>query len=241
MLNEQSIGKMNEMKLFGMARGFAQRAGKSDHAELSHAEFVGLLIDDEKSYRETKRLERLLKYARLKQQAALEDLDYRHPRGLPKQMMLELSGGAWLIKKQNILITGPTGIGKSYIACALGNQACRAGLTTRLERVPRLFESLMMARADGSHLKLISQLGKVQVLILDDFGLSPLKEEERNDLLEILEDRHGAGATLVTSQLPAKNWHEVIGEPTVADAICRRMFHNAYRMELKGKAVGEDR
>lgn len=237
MLNEQTIAAMNQMKLFGMARSFAERAGKSDHAELSHQEFVGLLVDDEKTHREQKRLERLLKYARLKQQAALEDIDYRHQRGLSKQMMLELSGGAWLVKKQNILITGPTGIGKSFIASAMGNQACRAGYATRLERVPRLFESLMMAKADGSHLKAITQLGKVGVLILDDFGLSPLKDEERKDLLEIIEDRTGAGATIITSQLPIKNFHEVIGEPTIADAVCRRMFHNAYRIELKGKAL----
>lgn len=238
MLNEQTIAKMNAMKLFGMAKGFTERAGRSDHTELSHAEFVGLLIDDEKIHRETKRLERLLKYAKLKQQACLEDIDYRHQRGLSKQMMLELSNGAWLVRKQNILISGPTGIGKSFISCALGNQACRAGYTTRLERVPRLFESLMMARADGSHFKFITHLGRVGVLILDDFGLSPLKDEERRDLLEIIEERTGAGATVITSQLPIKNFHEVIGEPTVADALCRRMFHNAYRIELKGKALG---
>lgn len=238
MLNEQTIAKMNQMKLFGMAKGFTERAGRSDHAELSHQEFVGLLTDDEKTYRETKRLERLLKYAKLKQQACLEDIDYKHQRGLSKQMMLELSGGQWLVKKQSIVITGPTGIGKSFIACALGNQACRAGYTTRLERVPRLFESLLMAKADGSHLKLITQLGKVGVLILDDLGLSPLKDEERNDLLEIIEDRTATGATVITSQLPIKNFHEAIGEPTIADAICRRMFHNAYKIELKGKALG---
>ena len=238
MLNEQTIAKMNQMKLFGMANGFAERSGKADHAELSHQEFAGLLVDDEKIYRENRRLARLLKYARLKQQAALEDIDYRHQRGLSKQMMLELAGGQWLVKKQNILITGPTGIGKSFIASALGNQACRAGYTTRLERVPRLFESLMMAKADGTHLKLITQMGKAGALILDDFGLSPLKDEERKDLLEIIEDRTGMGATIVTSQLPTKNFHEVIGEPTIADAICRRMFHNAYRIELKGKALG---
>ena len=238
MLNEQPIANMNQMKLFGMANGFAERSGKADHAELSHQEFAGLLVDDEKIYRENRRLARLLKYARLKQQAALEDIDYRHQRGLSKQMMLELAGGQWLVKKQNILITGPTGIGKSFIASALGNQACRAGYTTRLERVPRLFESLMMAKADGTHLKLITQMGKAGALILDDFGLSPLKDEERKDLLEIIEDRTGMGATIVTSQLPTKNFHEVIGEPTIADAICRRMFHNAYRIELKGKALG---
>jgi DNA replication protein DnaC len=235
MLNEQTITKMNEMKLFGMARGFVQRNGKADHSELSHAEFVGLLIDDEKTYRETQRLERLLKNAKFKQQACLEDIDYKNPRGLSKQVMLELVGGQWLIKKQNILITGPTGIGKSYIASALGNQACRAGYTTRWERVPRLFEILSMSKADASHLKTITQMGKVGVLILDDFGLAPLSDPERRDLLEIIEDRHGSCSTILTAQAPAKDWHEIIGEPTIADAICDRIFHNAYKIELSGR------
>ena len=237
MLNEQTITKMNEMKLFGMARGFAERNGKADHAGLSHAEFTGLLVDDEKTHRETRRLERLLKSARLKQQACLEDIDYKNPRGLSRQVMLELAGGHWLVKKQNILITGPTGIGKSYIACALGNQACRAGYATRCERVPRLFEILCMAKADASHLKTITQMGRVEVLILDDFGLAPLSDSERRDLLEIIEDRYASGPTIITAQAPAKNWHEIIGEPTIADAICDRIFHNAYKIELKGKSV----
>lgn len=235
MLDEQTITKMNAMKLFGMAKGFAQRNGKPDHGELSHAEFVGLLIDDEKTHRETRRLERLLKNAKFKQQACLEDIDYKNPRGLSKQAMLELAGGHWLVKKQNILITGPTGIGKSYIASALGNQACRAGYAAKWERVPRLFESLFMARADASHLKAITHLGKIGVLILDDFGLSSLNDQERKDLLEIIEGRYGLAPTIITAQAPTKDWHEIIGEPTVADAICDRMFHNAYKIELNGK------
>ncbi len=234
MLNEQTIGKMNEMKLFGMARGFAERNGKADHGELSHAEFIGLLVDDEKVHRETQRLERLLKNAKFKQQACLEDVDYKNLRGLSKQVMLELAGGQWLVKKQNILITGPAGIGKSYIASALGNQACRAGYTTRWDRVPRLFESLAMARADGSHLKAITRMGKTGVLILDDFGLSALNDQERKDLLEIVEDRYASGSTILTAQAPTKDWHEIIGEPTIADAICDRIFHNTYKIELHG-------
>lgn len=236
MLNEQTVTKMNEMKLFGMAKGFAQRNAKADHGELSHAEFVGLLVDDEKTHRETRRLERLLKNAKFKQQACLEDIDYKNPRGgLSKQVMLELAGGHWLVKKQNILITGPTGIGKSYIASALGNQACRLGYTTKWQRVPRLFEILRLARADASHLQAITQLGKTGALILDDFGLSSLDVQERKDLLEIIEDRHGSGPTIVTAQAPTKDWHQIIGEPTIADAICDRMFHNAYKIELSGK------
>lgn len=236
MLNEQTITKMNAMKLLGMAQGFAQRNGKADHADLSHAEFVGLLVDDEKTYRENHRLERLIKNAKFKEkQACLEDIDYKNPRGLSKQVMLELAGGQWLIKKQNICITGPAGIGKSYIASALGNQACRAGYTTKWERVPRLFEILSMAKADASHLKVITQMGKVGVLILDDFGLAPLNDSERRDLLEIIEDRYASGPSIITAQAPTKDWHEIIGEPTIADAICDRIFHNAYKIELNGK------
>lgn len=235
MMNEQTITKMNEMKLFGMAKGFTERIGKTDHSELSHGEFVGLLIDDERLDRENRRLTMLLRIAKFKQQASLEDIDYRFPRGLNKQLILELSTGEWIARKQNILITGPTGIGKSYVAEALGRQACRRGHSARLLRVPRLFEMLSVAKADASHLNLITQLGKTQVLILDDFGLTHPDESERKDLLEIIEERHGLWPTIVTSQLPTKDWHGIIGEPTIADAICDRIFHNAIKIELSGK------
>lgn len=235
MLNEHTITKMNELKLFGMANGFTERVGKANHAELSHAEFVGLLIDDEKVYRENQKMKRLLKNASFKQQACLEDVDYKLPRGLSKQIILELIRGEWLIRKQNILITGATGLGKSFLAQALGNQACRAGYSSKYLRVPRMFENLFFARANGSHLKLISHLAKVQVLLLDDFGLSPLTDVERKDLLEIVEDHYSAGSIIMTSQLETNEWHKIIGEPTIADAVCDRIFHNAYKIELKGK------
>ena len=237
MLTEQTISKLNEMKLFGMATGFAERISRPDHSKLAHEEFVGLLVDDEKGHRDNVRLQRLLKRAQLKQSAALENVDYRHPRGLDKQTMLELSRAHWITAHQNILISGPTGVGKSYLACALGNQACRLGYSTTYFRFPRLIESLFTARGDGSHLKFLTRLAKTTVVILDDFGLSPLSDRERKDLLEIIEDRCSAASTILTSQLPIKDWHSIIAEPTIADAICDRLFHNAYKIQLKGESL----
>ena len=241
MLTEQTHTKLNELKLYGMAKGFSSRLERADHSDLSHAEFLGLLVDDEKMHRENKRLLRLLKKARLRQQACMEDIDYTFPRGLVKQHLLELSKGNWFMHHQNILLTGKTGLGKSYIACALGNQACRLGYTTTYLRTARLFDQLYTARADGSHLKLLDQLARAQVLILDDFAMAPLTPGERKDLLDVIEDRHGVGSTIITSQIPTKEWHAVIGEPTVADAVCDRLFHNAIRIELKGESMRKEK
>lgn len=237
MLNEQTVTKMNELKLFGMARGFADRIGRADHAELSHADFVGLLVEDEKLHRENQRLARLLQNAKLNAQACLEDVNYKHPRSLDKQTILELIRGDWLEKKLNILLTGPTGIGKSFIARALGHQACRAGHTTAYWRFPKLAESLFVAKADGTHLKMLARLARTQVLILDDFGLSPLTDPERKDMLEMVEDRYEIGPIVVTSQLPIKDWHQIVGDPTLADAILDRIFHRAHKIEMKGKSL----
>lgn len=237
MMNEQTLNFLNQWKLFGMAHGFSERMARSDHAGLSHGEFLGLLIDDERIHRENTRLTRLLKKARLKQNASLENVDYQHSRGLSKQVMTELSKGDWLKLHRNLLLTGPTGIGKSWLADAFGNQACRNGYATESFRFPRLMEMLYAARADGSHLKLLNRLAKVPVLVLDDFGLSPLSDLERKDFLEMVEDRHGVGATVITSQPPTKDWHAIIGEPTIADAIVDRLFHQAHKIELKGKSI----
>jgi len=236
-LNQQTVTTLNALKLFGMAGGFEERLNSPNHAELSHAEFVGLLVQDEKTYRDNQRLKRLLKSAKLRQQAALEDVDYRHPRGLSKQAMLELSDTRWLDGKRNVLITGPAGIGKSYLACALGNFAARAGYTVLYLRAPRLFETLHQARGDGSHLKTLSRMAKVQLLIIDDFLLTSPADWERRDLLEIVEDRYQSGATVMTSQCPIGDWHPNIGDPTLADAICDRLMHNAYRIELRGDSL----
>ena len=188
MLNEQTISIMNSLKLFGMARSFGERLTDPGHGGLSHGDFVGLLVQDEKTYRDNQRLSRLLKKAKLKQPAALEDIDYTHARGLSRQVMLELANTQWIGAHRNVLITGPSGIGKSFIACALGNSAARSGFTVLYTRAPRLFETLQQARGDGSHLKLLDRLSRVQLLILDDFLLTPLSDMERRDLLEITEE-----------------------------------------------------
>lgn len=237
MLKEQTITTLNMLKLFGMAGGLEERLNHPSHAELSHAEFVGLLVQDEKTYRDNQRLKRLLKNARLRQQAALEDIDYRHPRGLSKQAMLELSDTRWLDGKRNVLITGPAGIGKSYLACALGNFAARAGYTVLYLRAPRLFETLHQSRGDGSHLKTLARMAKVQLLIIDDFLLTPPSDWERRDLLEIVEERYQSDATIITSQCPIGDWYPNIGDPTLADAICDRLFHNACKIELRGDSL----
>jgi len=237
MLNEQTLSTLNALKLFGMARGFSERLSHPKCADLSHEEFLGLLVQDEKTYRENLRLKRLLKNAKLKQPAALEDIDYKHPRGLNKQFILELCSAQWITHHRNVLLTGPTGVGKSYLACALGNFAARLGSTVLYLRAPRLFETLLQSKADGSHLKTLTRMAKVQLLILDDLFISPLSDPERKDLLEIIEDRHAQAPTVITSQYPTKDWHHLIGEPTIADAICDRLLHHAYKIELKGESM----
>ena len=237
MLTEHTVAVMNTMKLHGMARSFGERLGTPQHAGLSHAEFVGLLVQDEKTNRDNLRLKRLLRDAKLKQSAALEDIDYTHARGLNKQIMVELSSPQWIVDHRAVLLTGPTGVGKSYIACALGNYAARAGYSVTYLRAPRMFAHLQQARGDGSHLKTIAKLGKVAVLIVDDFLITPLCDLERRDMLEIIEDRTGCGATIITSQCPIKEWHQNIGDPTLADAICDRLFHSAHKIVLRGESI----
>ncbi len=237
MLNQQTMSILHSLKLFGLARSFEERLADPKQTELSHAEFIGLLVQDEKTYRDNQRLKRLLKKAKLRLQASLEDINYGTSRGLSKQVLLNLCNPQWIEAHRNVLITGPTGIGKSFIACALGNSAGRAGYTVFYMRAPRLFETLQQARGDGSHLKTLTRLGKVQLLIIDDFLLTPLSDWERRDLLEIAEDRYQSGATVITSQCPISDWHPNIGDPTLADAICDRLLHNAYKMELKGDSM----
>ena len=238
MLNETTINTMNALKLFGMANSFAGRLADPRQSELDHAEFVGLLVEDEKTYRENRRLKRILKNAKLRfPSACMEDIDYRHPRDLSKTTMRELASTRWIEAHRNVLFSGPTGIGKSWLACALGNLAARAGFTVSYLRAPRLFEQLHQSSGDGTHLKALNRLAKIQVLILDDFLITPLAVPERKDLLEIIEDRHQAGATIIAGQCPIKNWHPAIGDPTLADAICDRLVHNAYKIELKGPSA----
>jgi len=237
MLNEQTISILHSLKLFGLARGFEDRLADPAQASLSHAEFVGLLVQDEKIHRDNLRLTRLLKKARLRQEAVLEGIDYQAARGLNRQVMLELANPQWVAAHRNVLISGPTGIGKSYIACALGNCAARAGYAVLYMRAPRLFETLQQSRGDGSHLKALARLARVQLLIIDDFLLGTPADWEQRDLLEVIEDRHQLGSTVIASQCPISDWHPNIGDPTLADAICDRLLHNAYRIELRGDSM----
>lgn len=237
MFNQQTISILHSLKLFGMARSLETRLADPQQSALSHDEFVGLLVQDEKLCRDNLRLRRLLKKAKLRQEAALEDIDYGVSRGLSQQVILELANPQWITAHRNVLVSGPTGVGKSFIACALGNAAARAGYTVLYMRAPRLFETLQQSRGDGSHLKALARLSRVQLLIIDDFLLTQLSDSERRDLLEVVEDRYQTGATIIASQCPVKDWHPNIGDPTLADAICDRLLHNAYKVEMRGDSM----
>jgi len=236
-LNQQTISILHSLKLHGMASSFEERLTDSNQASLSHDEFVGLLVQDGKLYRDNLRLRRLLKKAKLRQEASLEDIDYIAPRGLERQVMLELANPEWVPAFRNVLVSGPAGFCKSFIACALGNAAARAGYTVLYVRAPRLFETLQQSRGDGSHLKALGRLGRVQLLIIDDFLLTPLSDSERRDLLEVIEDRYQVGATIIASQCPIRDWHPNIGDPTLADAVCDRLLHKAYKIEMRGDSM----
>jgi len=234
----QTITKMNELKLHGMSRSFQERRIKPDHQDLSHDEFLGLLIDDEYIQRQNNRQRRLLRMAKLKfSAAALEDIDYQQGRGLLKTKIVGLQNIKWLEKHQNILISGATGVGKSYLACAFGQWACRNGFTVYYGRWPRMLGDILAAKGEGNYLKYLQKLTKVNLLIIDDFGLNSLSDTDKKDLMEIIEDRYMTGSTIIASQLPIKDWHAFIGDPTIADAVCDRLFHIAHKFELKGGSM----
>jgi DNA replication protein DnaC len=220
-----------------MAKGFSELHAQGEAAALPLPEGLGLLLDREMSYRHDKRLSARLRYAKLRHQAAVEDVDYRTPRGLDRALFQKLVAGDWIDAHDNLAICGPTGIGKSWLACALGHKACRDNRSALYQRVPKLFSELALARGDGRYARLLKTLARVDLLILDDWGLEPLNAEARHDLLEILEERYGRRSTVVTSQLPVQQWHEVIGDPTYADAILDRLVHNAHRIELSGESL----
>ena len=241
MLTHPTLDQLNRLGLFGMAKAFGEAATSGEAAALTHPEWLGLLLDREMTYRHDKKLTARLRYAHLRQQAAVEDVDYRAARGLDRALFLKLVGGAWIDAHDNLIVCGPTGVGKSWLACALGHKACRDNRSVLYQRLPKLFGELALARGDGRYARLVRALANVQLLILDDWGLEPLDAQARHDLLEILEERYGRRSTIITSQLPVENWHQVIGDPTYADAILDRLVHNAQRLNLSGDSLRRTR
>lgn len=239
MLTQDTLRKLNEMKLFGMARGFDEQLASAAATHLAFEERFGLLVDQEVTSRENRRLKRLLQLAKLRECACMEDIDYRPGRGLERSEMASLSICNWIRHGINVIITGPTGGGKTWLGCALGNQACRQGLTVTFQRLPLLLEELAVSHGDGSFRRRLNQLAKVDLLLLDDFGMATLNPVGRNDLLEVIEQRTGSRSTLITSQLPVDRWHDYLsgGNPTVADAILDRLVSGSQRIELKGESM----
>lgn len=238
MMTHHTLTQLRALKLDGMARAFEEQLTVTASDRLSFEERFGLLIDRETTWRDSKRLERLLKVARLKSpQACLEDLDYRASRSLDRRLVATLASCDWIRNAQNLILTGSTGVGKTWLACALGHQACRQGFSVQYLRLPRLFEELRVAHGDGSFARRLAQLARTDVVICDDWGLNPLDQAARSDLLELLDDRVGVRSSIVTSQLPLEHWHAYLADPTLADAILDRLVHQAHKLLLKGESL----
>lgn len=237
MLNHPTLDKLHQLRLTGMARALASQTHSPEISQLSFDERLGLIVDSEFAERESRQNAARLKRAKLKQAATPEDVDYRHRRGLDRALFARLMTGRWVSEHQNILICGPTGIGKTYLACALANQACRQNRSALYVRLTRLLPALAIGRGDGSYAKLLAKLANTDVLVIDDWGLAPLTDESRRDLLEIFDDRHGTRSSIITSQLAVKHWHDSIGDPTLADAILDRLVHQAHTLDLDGESL----
>lgn len=234
---EQTMDRLNQLKLHGMASELERQIQLPDSAGLSFEERFSLIVDMEATSRENRRLGRLLRGARLREAALIEDIDFRASRGLERSVVITLGACDWIRQHHNLIVTGPTGAGKTFVACALANSALRQGLPAVYYRSPRLLSELGGARADGSYAKLLRKLAKTELLVIDDWGLNALSETERRDILEVVEDRYKLRSTIVVSQIPVDRWHETIGSPTIADAILDRLIHNAYKITLKGGSM----
>jgi len=237
MLIHPTLEKLHTLRFNGMAHGLEEQMQMPDIDSLSFEERLGLLVDREMTDRENRCLTTRLRKAKLRQSASLEDIDYRHPRGLDRSLMTKLQSCQWIREHHNLLITGPTGTGKTFLACALAHKACREGYSAQYSRLPRMLQELHIAKGDGRYGKLLTSYAKTDLLVFDDWGLATFNQEQSHDILEILEDRHGLRSTLITSQFPVENWHELIGDPTLADAILDRLIHNAYKINLKGESM----
>jgi DNA replication protein DnaC len=238
MLNQQTMEKLTALRLEGMAQALEEQRRQPDISQLDFEARLALLVERQWLWRENRAMAARLHHAQLKiPTACLEDIDYRHPRGLKRSQIDQLRASRWVEEHRNCLITGKTGCGKTYLGCALGNQACRDGQRVCYYYAPKLFRELHITQADGSFAKLLKRLLRAGLLIIDDFGVPPVAGKQYRDLLEILDDRYGQGATLVTSQFPVAQWHSLIGDATVADAILDRLIHNAYRLELEGESM----
>ena len=237
-MQSQTLTQLHQLKLGGMAAALqTQLEQVGTYEGLPFIERLGLLLDQENLQREQRKQQRLIRQARFKLNACIQDIDYQHPRNLKKSQLAQLAQGDWINRSQNLLLTGPCGSGKTYLACALGHNACMQGYSVRYTRLSRLLLELTQTKADGTYYKKLQQLAKIQLLIIDDWGLEVLKPAQRNDLMEIMDDRHGDTSTVVISQLPTDQWYATIGDNTLADAILDRLMHNAHRLILKGESM----
>jgi DNA replication protein DnaC len=237
MLIHPTLDQLRTLRLTGMLKALEEQMQMPDIDSLSFEQRLGLMADREITERQNRHLKTRLRKANLRQSASVEDIDYLHPRGLDKALVAKLQSCDWIKEHHNLIITGPTGTGKTFLACALAHKACREGLSALYVRIPRLLQDLFISKGDGRYGKLLKSISKTDLLLLDDWGMSKITSEQSRDLLEIIDDRHALRSTLITSQFPVDHWHELIEDPTLADAILDRIIHNAYKINLKGDSM----